>query len=106
MKAILGLMVFALAGAALAQAPAGNAAAAQGKISMCEGCHAVPGYRTASPHVYRVPKLGGQQPVYLANALQEYKSGARSHPTMRAIAQGLSEQDMADIAAYYSSLQK
>ena len=106
MRAILGLMVFALAGAAFAQTPVGDAKAAQGKLSMCEGCHGVPGYRTASPHVYRVPKLGGQQAVYLVNALQEYKSGARSHPTMRAIAQGLSEQDMADIAAYYSSLHK
>ncbi|MCB1933960.1 MAG: cytochrome c [Candidatus Accumulibacter sp.] len=106
MKTILGLMVSLLAGAAFAQTAAGDAVAAQGKTSMCEGCHGVPGYRTASPHVYRVPKLGGQQAVYLVNALQEYKSGARSHPTMRAIAQGLSEQDMADIAAYYSSLHK
>ncbi|WP_313950841.1 c-type cytochrome [Accumulibacter sp.] len=99
-------MAFALAGAALAQTPAGNAEAATRKTSMCEGCHGVPGYRTASPHVYRVPKLGGQQALYLINALQQYKSGARSHPTMGAVAQGLSEQDMADIAAYYSSLQK
>jgi len=106
MKTILGLMACALAGAALAQTPTGNAEAAKAKTSMCEGCHAVPGYRTASPHVYRVPKLGGQQALYLANALQEYKSGARSHPTMQAIALSLSEQDMADLAAYYSSVQK
>ncbi len=106
MKMILGLLAFALAGAALAQTPTGNAEAAKAKTSMCEGCHAVPGYRTAYPRVYRVPKIGGQQPLYLVNALQAYKSGARSHPTMQAIAQGLSEQDMADLAAYYSSLQK
>ncbi|WP_291990090.1 c-type cytochrome [Candidatus Accumulibacter sp. ACC007] len=105
MKTILGLIAFALAGAALAQPPAGNAEAAKAKTSMCEGCHAVPGYRTAYPHVYQVPKLGGQQAVYLANALQAYKTGARSHPTMRAIAASLSEQDMADLAAYYSSVQ-
>jgi len=106
MKTILGLMALALAAAAFAQTPTGNAEAAKGKTSMCEGCHGVPGYRTTSPHVYRVPKLGGQQAVYLVNALQEYKSGARSHPTMSAIAQGLSEQDMADVAAFYSSMQK
>lgn len=106
MKMILGLMMFALAGAAVAQTPAGNAEAAKSKTSMCEGCHGVPGYRTAYPHVYHVPMLGGQQALYLVNALQEYKVGARSHPTMRAIAQGLSEQDMADLAAYYSSLHK
>lgn len=103
MKTILSLMLFALAAPALAQAPAGNAEAAKGKISMCVGCHGIPNYKTAFPHVYHVPMITGQQPVYIVNALQAYKSGARSHPSMRGIAQGLSEQDMADLAAYYSS---
>lgn len=48
-----------------------------------------------------MPKLGGQQSAYIVKALQAYKSGERSHPTMRAIAGGLSAQDMADLAAYY-----
>ena len=103
MKTILGFMLFALAAPALAQAPAGNAEAAKSKISMCIGCHGIPGYKTVYPHVYRVPMITGQQPVYIVNALQAYKSGARSHPSMRGIAQGLSEQDMVDLAAYYSS---
>jgi len=103
MKTILGLVLFALAAPALAQAPAGNAEAAKNKISMCIGCHGIPDYKTAYPHVYRVPMITGQQPVYIVNALQAYKSGARNHPTMRGIAQGLTEQDMADLAAYYSS---
>ena len=103
MKTILGFMLFALAAPALAQAPAGNAEAAKSKISMCIGCHGIPGYKTVYPHVYRVPMITGQQPVYIVNALQAYKSGARSHPSMRGIAQGLSDQDMADLAAYYSS---
>lgn len=103
MKTILGFMLFALAASALAQAPVGNAEAAKNKISMCVGCHGIPDYKTAFPHVYRVPMITGQQPVYIVNALQAYKSGARSHPSMRGIAQGLSEQDMADLAAYYSS---
>jgi hypothetical protein len=64
-----------------------------------------PAHRRLVPHIYQVPKLGGQQAVYLANALQAYKTGARSHPTMRAIAASLSEQDMADLAAYYSTVQ-
>ena len=106
MKTILGLMLFALAGAALAQAPAGSAEAAKSKISMCTGCHGIPGYKAVFPHVYRVPMITGQSSVYIVNALQAYKSGARSHPSMRGIARGLSEQDMADIAAYYSSEQK
>ena len=103
MKFILGTILFVLAGAALAQAPAGNAAAGKGKISMCTGCHGIPGYKTVYPYMYQVPMITGQQPVYLVNALQAYKSGARSHPSMRGIAQSLSDQDMADLAAYYSS---
>jgi cytochrome c553 len=69
---------------------------------MCEGCHGIEGWRTAYPEVYRVPKLGGQHEAYLVKALQEYRSGERSHPSMRAIAGTLSDQDMADLAAYYA----
>lgn len=81
----------------------GDPAAGKGKKSMCAGCHGIPGYRTAFPEVYSVPKLGGQHPAYIVKALQAYKSGERGHPTMRAIAAGLSEKDMADLAAYYGS---
>ena len=91
------------AGPALAQQPpAGDAKAARDKIAMCVGCHGIQGYRTAYPEVYQVPKLGGQQAAYLVKALQAYKSGQRGHPSMRGIAAGLTEKDMADIAAYYS----
>ena len=105
MKTILGLALFALTAwgvPALSQAPAGNALAAKGKISMCVGCHGIPDYKTAYPHVYHVPMIAGQQQLYIFNALQAYKSGARNHPSMRGIAQGLSDQDMADLAAYFS----
>ncbi|HUF80065.1 MAG TPA: hypothetical protein VMN03_02935 [Burkholderiales bacterium] len=50
-----------------------------------------------------MPKIGGQHAAYIVKALQEYKAGNRSHPSMRAIAAGLSDKDMADLAAYYSS---
>jgi len=70
---------------------------------MCSGCHGIGGYRTVFPEVYHVPKLGGQHAAYLVKALQEYKAGSRSHPSMKAIAAGLSDQDMADLAAYYAS---
>ena len=89
--------------AAAAQAAEGSAAAGKEKNAMCVGCHGIQGYRTAFPEVYSVPKLGGQHAGYIVKALQAYKSGNRSHPTMRAIAAGLSEQDMADLAAYYAS---
>jgi cytochrome c553 len=81
----------------------GNAAAGSQKTQMCIGCHGIPGWRTAFPEVYKVPKLGGQHEAYLAKALQEYRSGARSHPSMRAIATSLSDKDIADLAAYYAA---
>jgi len=103
MRPILGLMLLVLAGSALAQASVGNAQAAKSKISMCMGCHGIPDYKTAFPHVYSVPLIAGQQPAYIVNALKAYKSRARSHPSMRAVAQSLSDQDMADVAAYFAS---
>ena len=93
-------LMLAVSAAALAD---GDAAAGRQKTAMCEGCHGIPGYRTAFPAVYSVPKLGGQHAGYMVKALQGYKSGERSHPTMRAIAAGLSDKDMADLAAYYAA---
>jgi cytochrome c553 len=85
----------------VAGAAEGNAEAAKAKVTMCIGCHGIAGYRATYPQVFPVPKIGGQQPAYIAKALQAYKSGERNHPTMRSIALGLSEQDMADVAVYY-----
>jgi cytochrome c553 len=81
--------------------PAGDPTVGARKTQMCAGCHGISGWRTAYPEVYSVPKIGGQHPAYIVKALQEYKSGERSHPSMKAIAASLSDQDMADLAAYY-----
>src|SRR5690606_40548025 len=98
----------AIAGQALAADAAapvkGDAKAALSKTSMCIGCHGIPGYKSSYPEVYHVPMIAGQNAEYIVAALKEYASGARTFPTMEAIAQSLSEQDMADLAAYYSSL--
>jgi cytochrome c553 len=67
----------------------------------CLGCHGIEGYKNAYP-MYSVPKLEGQHPEYLAAALQEYRSGDRAHITMHAQASTLSDQDIADIAAYFA----
>ena len=93
------------AGAAAAQgaAPAGNADAGRSKASMCIGCHEIPGYKASFPSVYEVPMIVGQSSKYIESALQAYRKGDRSHPTMRAIAGGLSDQDIADLAALYGS---
>ena len=106
MKTLLGLLLALLAGSATAQDVVGNAQAAKSKISMCTGCHGIPDYKTAFPQVYHVPLIAGQEPLYIVNALRAYKSGARNHPSMRGIAAALSEQDMADLAAYYAGAGK
>src|SRR3990172_5285425 len=103
-RMILGATLLALAATAQAQGEVkGDVQRAKAKISLCIGCHGIPDYRTAYPEVYRVPMIAGQNPGYLVKALEAYKSGERSHPSMRAIARSLSAQDMADIAAYYGT---
>lgn len=71
-------------------------------VALCAGCHGISGYKTAFPDVYHVPKIGGQQATYLVNALKAYKSGERSHPSMRAIAATLTEEDMKKLADFYA----
>ncbi|GAC1329982.1 MAG: hypothetical protein NVSMB28_27060 [Collimonas sp.] len=103
MKKIIALLALAsLANLAAAADVVGNAKAAENKVSMCIGCHGIPGYKATFPEVYQVPMLGGQSVKYIVSALNAYKKGERKMPTMRGIAASLSEQDMADIAAYYS----
>ena len=105
-KHVVTAALVALAGFAVSAQAAdvvGNAKAGQGKVAMCIGCHGIPEYRTAFPEVYRVPILGGQNQQYLENALHAYKKGDRHFETMHAIAASLSDQDIADIAAYYAA---
>lgn len=83
----------------------GNKANGKTLVYTCAGCHGVPGYENAYPN-YRVPRIAGQNEQYIIDALHEYKSGARKHPTMDAQAESLSEQNIQDIAAYLSSLAK
>ncbi len=106
LPALAATALFAMAGQVCAQESAvvGDPKAAAGKISMCIGCHGILEYKAAFPEVVHVPKIAGQNAEYIVAALQEYASGARSFPTMQAIAQSLTPQDMADLAAYYSSL--
>jgi cytochrome c553 len=99
---VIGFTLLAAA-PVLHAADAGDPAAGSTKISMCVGCHGIGGYKTVFPEVYSVPKIGGQHAAYIVKALQEYKAGNRSHPSMRAIAATLSDKDMADLAAYYAS---
>ena len=70
----------------------------------CAGCHGIPGYYNAQP-AYHVPKLGGQNADYVEVALQGYRRGTRGHETMHAQASSLSDQDIADVAAYFASFE-
>src|SRR3954462_7896428 len=78
-------------------------AGVENQHALCIGCHGIPGYKTAFPDVYHVPKIAGQQPAYIAAALKAYKSGARSHPSMRGIAASLNEEQMKELAEYYGA---
>ena len=105
MKTTLSPMFAALA-LACAALPAqaqvvGDAKAAEGKIAMCIGCHGIKGYQASFPQVYKVPMIAGQNARYIAIALEGYRKGDRKHPSMRAVAGSLTDQDIADLAAFY-----
>ena len=88
---------------AQAQDIKGDAKVGETKISMCIGCHGIKGYQASFPEIYKVPMISGQGAKYIVSALNAYKKGERKHPSMRGIAQTLTDQDMADLGAYYSA---
>ena len=102
------LAAFVAAGSMIVStaARAQDAKAGEKKVQMCIGCHNLPGYQSSFPEIYKVPKIVGQNAKYIVAALNAYKKGERKHPSMRAIATTLTDQDMADVAAYYEQLAK
>ena len=95
--AIIAGAGFAVAGGAVAA----DAAAGKEKSQMCAACHGPDGN---TPMMPEFPRLAGQPADYLEKALRDYKKGARKNPMMLPMAQGLSKQDIKDLAAYYASL--
>jgi cytochrome c553 len=93
-------LMLALA-SAIPAAMAQDAKAGEKKAAMCIGCHGIAGYQASFPEVHKVPMIAGQGAKYIASALAAYKKGDRKHPTMRGIAGSLSDQDIADLAAFY-----
>ena len=93
-KLLIAVAALAIAFSAGAQDPE----AGKTKSSTCAACHGVTG-SSANP-IW--PSLGAQHESYIVKQLQAYQTGARSDPMMTGMAMGLSEQDMMDIAAYYS----
>ena len=81
----------------------GDAKAGEKKNAMCIGCHGIVGYQASFPEIHKVPKISGQGAGYITAALNAYKKGERKHPSMRGIAESLTDQDIADLAAFYST---
>jgi cytochrome c553 len=105
MKNAASILMLCIASAFLASPAAAQGDAERGaKLAYtCQGCHGIEGYRNAYPS-YRVPKLGGQKAAYLVAALQGYRDGTREHPTMQAQASSMTDEEMQDLAAYFSSV--
>lgn len=99
--ALCSLAAAALVALASMPAAAQDVRAGERNAAMCIGCHGIPGYQASFPEVHRVPMIAGQNAKYIVASLQAYRKGDRRHPTMRAIAQGLTDQEMADLAAFY-----
>lgn len=99
---ILALAMAATGAVSFAQEVQGDAKAGSTKIAMCIGCHGIIGYQSSFPEVYKVPMISGQSANYISSALHAYKKDERRHPTMRAVAETLTEQDIADVSAYYA----
>jgi cytochrome c553 len=81
----------------------GSVEAGERKVAMCIGCHGIPGYQASFPEVHKVPMISGQSAGYIAASLVAYRKGDRKHPTMRSISRSLTDQDIADISAFYAA---
>jgi cytochrome c553 len=100
---IFALVVSLVSAASPAQDIKGDAKVGQSINSMCIGCHGIKGYQASFPEVYKVPMISGQSAKYIESALHAYKKGDRKHPTMRGVAESMTDQNIADLAAYYSA---
>ena len=102
-KLLLSLASLVVASLTSFSAYAQDAAAGEKKIAMCIGCHGIQGYQASFPEIHKVPMISGQNAKYIVASLNAYKKGERKHPSMRGIADNLTDTDMADIGAYYEA---
>ena len=80
---------------------AADSGAGRQKIVTCQACHGLDGL-SKNPEA---PNLAGQIEGYLVKSLRDYRSGERKHDAMNIVAKDLSDEDIADVAAYYASIQ-
>jgi cytochrome c553 len=98
-RALLTAAALALLGTTSVVYAGGDAAAGKAKVAACAGCHGANGEGKD-----KNPPLAGKPEGELVKALNDYKSGKRANGMMKTFASKLSDQDMADVAAYYTSL--
>lgn len=94
-------LLLALAGVATT-AQAQDVKRGEQRAAQCIGCHGIAGYQASFPEIHKVPKISGQTAEYIVASLQAYAKGERKHPTMRGVAGMLTEQEMADLGAFYA----
>ncbi len=99
-KQILALLAASALTVSATAMAGGDAAAGKAKAATCAGCHGANGVSLAP--IY--PNLKGQKAAYIVKQLKAFKDGSRKDPTMNAMAKPLSDADMANVAAYFSSL--
>jgi cytochrome c553 len=98
-RTLITLALFALVGAMSAVQAGGDAQAGKAKAAGCAGCHGANG-EGKNPY----PALAGKAESEFIQAMRDYKSGKRANPIMKSLASNLSDQDVANLAAYYASL--
>jgi cytochrome c553 len=101
MTKLVASLLLALAGLVATAAHAQDVKRGEQRAAQCIGCHGIAGYQSSFPEVHRVPMISGQSAQYIVASLQAYAKGERKHPTMRGVAGMLTEQEMADLGAYY-----
>lgn len=94
------LSIFAFLSTTATVSLAANTAAGKEKSMLCSGCHGADGISLTLD----IPNLAGQKEAYLVKAIKDYRTGSRKNPMMNSLAQGLSDDDIANLAAYFSSL--
>jgi len=97
----LTLVAVLLASFACGSALAGDARAGHDKARQCQVCHGLDGLAKLPD----APHIAGDSAIYIEAQLEAFRSGKRTHPQMSIVAQGLSDQDISDLAAYYSAIE-
>lgn len=101
MRILKTLFTFVLCASSFSVFAEGDYEAGKLLANACSGCHGIHGYNNVYP-TYHVPRIGGQNKEYIVIALNDYRSGVRTHGTMNPQAQSLSDQEIEDIAVYLS----